>query len=105
MPINKYKIFITNSCIIIIKFIQWILIGFCFLLLASIYVLSRFLKLIQNMIYKKSLVDDFEVCMLISFALTLWPILPTQDFFNNWINIIYFMPVGFFLHRIYDKNK
>lgn len=81
------------------------LIGFCFLLLASIYVLSRFLKLIQNMIYKKSLVDDFEVCMLISFALTLWPILPTQDFFNNWINIIYFMPVGFFLHRIYDKNK
>jgi len=46
--------------------------------------------------------NDYQMSLLICFILTLFPFLPTQNFFNNWINIIYFLPVGFYLHSFYS---
>ena len=47
--------------------------------------------------------SDYQICLMGCFFLSLFPFLPTQDFFNNWINVIYFLPVGFFLQTIYKS--
>ena len=33
-----------------------------------------------------------------------WPLIPTGSFFNNWTNVMYYLPVGFVLHFFY-KDK
>ena len=53
---------------------------------------------------KKYILNDYCVCLLIALLITVWPLAPTQNFFNNWISIIYYLPIGFLLNQIY-KNK
>ena len=45
--------------------------------------------LLQILRAKEKILSDFEICLLACFLTSLWPIMPTQNFFNNWINIIY----------------
>ena len=47
----------------------------------------------------------FEVCLLSSFLITLWPIIPAGNFFNNWISSIYYFPIGFFMWHLNIKQK
>ena len=53
---------------------------------------------------KEYLLTDFQICLIACFLVTLWPLIPSQNFFNNWINIIYYLPVGFFIYSIYNKE-
>jgi len=86
------------------------LLGFLFVFSVFLYVL--YISIMQFLvsytsfakvnIYKKY--SDFQICLIACFLLTLFPLLPTQNFFNNWINIIYFLPVGFFLQSVYKDN-
>tara|TARA_B100000674_G_C37084756_1_gene577543 strand:- start:76 stop:474 length:399 start_codon:yes stop_codon:yes gene_type:complete len=46
---------------------------------------------------KKVFLSNFEICMLAAILITLWPLAPTGNIFNNWLNIIFHIPVGFFL--------
>lgn len=82
------------------------LIGFGFIILLFFYLVKIFFFQLINIIgYKKNkTITDYQLCIAVSIVLSLWPIIPTQNFFNNWINIIYFLPVGFYLESIY-KNK
>ena len=54
-------------------------------------------------------IDDYSLCLYACIILTIFPLLPTQDFFNNWINIIYYLPIGFLIHRLLfhkdDQNE
>lgn len=61
---------------------------------------SMFNHLWNMLLRKKVKYSDYQICLLTAIVLTLWPFAPTLNFFSNWINIIYFMPVGFFLHTI-----
>lgn len=47
---------------------------------------------------------DYQVCIISCFLISLWPLLPSLDFFNNWNSILYFLPVGFYLHSVYNKR-
>lgn len=69
-----------------------------------IYFLSFFcifvfyiLKHIRLSFQKKDLFSDFEICMLAAILITLWPLAPTGNIFNNWLNIIFHIPLGLFL--------
>lgn len=66
-------------------------------------------KLIKHLYYKvvhKSYdLVDYEICLLVAILLTLWPFAPTGNLFNNWLNIIYFMPVGLLLAEYININK
>ncbi len=81
------------------------LIGFIFILIPLIYIIRQlFTKLKDTISAVESDISDYQACLLICFLVTLWPFIPTQSFFNNWISIIYFLPVGFYLHSIYSKQ-
>lgn len=53
---------------------------------------------------KKYKLSDYQICIIGCLVLSLWPLLPSLNFFNNWINIIYYLPMGFFLQFVYSKS-
>ncbi len=83
---------------------------FSFLIVLSVFLLISifsikhfFLKFIGN---RKGIFNDLEVCLLASILLSLWPFSPSGSFFNNWMSIIYYFPVGLLLWQrsILKKN-
>lgn len=67
-------------------------------------IICLFLKKIYNHILKKNRLNDYQICLISYFLVSVWPFLPSQDVFNNWISIVYYLPIGFFLHSIYTKK-
>lgn len=55
-------------------------------------------------VFFKNDIDPVKVCLMASFLITLWPIIPTGNFFHNWLNVIFYLPVGFFIWII-EKKK
>ncbi len=41
--------------------------------------------------------NNYRILLFISTLITLWPFVPNGNFFNNWLSIIYFLPIGFIL--------
>ena len=77
------------------------LIGFIFVIGIFFTLIYSIVKhLLFKFIYKKVIFNDFQLCLLSAILISMWPFIPTGDFFNNWLNIIYFFPVGFFLSSI-----
>jgi len=75
--------------------------GLSLLLFITINVLKHFFWLIRG----KSYFTDFEVCLIAAILISLWPIVPTGNLFNNWLNIIYYFPVGILLWSLEKKPK
>ena len=73
-----------------------------FLIVFSIFIFTSYccLKHLYCRIFRNfNLFKEYEVCLLASFVITLWPIVPTGSFFNNFISIIYFYPVAIFFWK------
>jgi O-antigen ligase len=82
------------------------IIGFSFLFSAFIYVLYCAYKQFKSILLKKKrYLTDYQVCLLAGILITVWPFSPNGNFFNNWLAIVYSLPVGFYLHSIYGKNR
>ena len=80
--------------------------GFIFLLLAVFYLIKTVLHDFYH--YHKnniSYLSDYQICLISCFVCNLWPFFPTLNLFNGWINIIYFLPIGFYLHSIYINGS
>ena len=63
------------------------IIGFLFLILAFIYFIKYVFKHLILRFKSKYNFTDFEICILSGIAIYLWPIAPTGNVFNNWLNI------------------
>ena len=70
--------------------------------LLSYFFLRHFIKIIYK---KKFIASDYQICLFICIFLSIWPLMPSQNFFNNWISIIYYLPVGFLLNSIYSRKN
>jgi O-antigen ligase len=82
------------------------IIGFSFLFSAFIYVLYCAYRQFKSIFLKqKRYLTDYQVCLLAGILITVWPLAPNGNFFNNWLAIVYSLPVGFYLHSIYGKNR
>lgn len=95
-PHNTYIQIITETGIfglVLILFIFFYIVACCFKHLFSIIV------------RKKYYFSDFQICMLAALLITLWPLIPSGNFFNNWLSIIYYLPVGFLLRDVYSKKS
>ena len=54
--------------------------------------------------HKKLLMTNFQISLILGFITTLLPFIPNGNFFNNWISMIIFYPIGFYLSTLV-KNK
>ena len=73
------------------------LIGFLFLMSALIYFCMKVFKHILFRLKGNSYFSDFEICILSGIAIYLWPIVPTGNVFNNWLNIIMILNLPFLI--------
>ena len=81
------------------------IIGFLFLFSALVYVLYSALRQFKSIIFKQTRpLTDYQVCLLAGILITVWPLSPNGNFFNNWLMITYSLPVGFYLQSIYYKK-
>ena len=69
------------------------IIFFLFLALSFFSAKHIYLKLFKQ----KTLFNFSEICLLSSMLITLWPFITSGSFFNNYLSIIYFFPIGIFL--------
>lgn len=88
------------------------LIGFIFyfsIWLLSLYIFFKVILLNHfDKIKKYKSITDLKnvigfLIVLSSVIINLFPFAPSNNFFNNFINIIYFLPIGFVLH-LYKQN-
>ena len=81
-------------------------IGFLFLFSALAYVIYTALRQFKSIILRhKRPLTDYQVCLLAGILITVWPLTANGNFFNNWLMIVYSLPVGFYLQSIYSKKS
>jgi len=71
--------------------------GFLFVFSVFIILCVNSIKMIYKKYFLKSYINPVKVCLYASFLITLWPIIPSGNFFTNWLSIVYYLPVGIFL--------
>ena len=82
---------------------------FAFLIVLIIFILICYLS-IKHFILKftknqKNIINDLEVCLFVAIILSLWPFSPSGSFFNNWMSIVYYFPVGILLWQRSNNKK
>ena len=77
------------------------IIGFSFIFIALLYLIKETFYIL----IRKKKVTSQEICLLSCFLITLWPIAPTGNIFNNWLMIVYILPLGFYLNIKLSKKK
>ena len=79
------------------------LIGFLGILTIFTCTLISLFKKIYYVNFKKNNIIEFSSTMiLIGLFINFWPIVPSGNFFNNWLSVMIFFPIGFlkyFLNR------
>lgn len=84
---------------------------FSFLLVFILFLFFCYL-MIKNYLNRTSIdknIYNAKVCIIGSFIMNLFPLVPTGSFFTNWLNFVYFFPLGilFYLYDYppYEKKK
>mgnify|MGYP001346360344 CR=1 FL=1 len=82
------------------------IIGTLFYLAAFFFCLVKLIINFVGIIFneKDYIVKDYEVCLYVCFIVILWPLAPSLNFFNNWISILYYLPLPFLLISIKKNN-
>jgi hypothetical protein len=73
------------------------IIGFLFVFLTFMTLCVTSFRLIYNKYFLGSYTSPLKICLLASFLITLWPLVPSGNFFTNWLNVVYYLPISFFL--------
>ena len=74
-------------------------IGFIFLILILIYTVSNIVREFFYRNFKKiKKINDKQLLLLMGVFLNFWPIIPFGNFYNNWLSILIYLPIGFLLY-------
>lgn len=108
--INKYKVS-EYSCVrhphntYIQVLAELGIVGLFFIISIFILFIYYSTKHLICLFKTKSYFSNFEVSLLASILIVLWPVAPSGNFFNNWLSIIYYLPLGFFFYsRMFIKK-
>ena len=96
-PHNTYIELLSETGIFSFLFITLFFISICVLSIKHII-----LKFTGN---KKGLLNDLEICLFSSVIISLWPFSPSGSFFNNWMSIVYYFPIGLLLWQRIENNR
>ncbi len=76
------------------------IIGFLFLILIFLYFCFYTIKHLTLRVRGKFYFTDFEICILSGIAIYIWPIIPTGNIFNNWLNIVMILNIPLLIWSI-----
>lgn len=80
------------------------IVGTFFYIITLFYIIKNFILNFFNK-NKNYLTRNYKTCLLSCFLISLFPFAPSGNFFNNWLSIIFYLPVGFYLHHFYPIKK
>jgi O-antigen ligase len=78
------------------------IIGFFYIFIFLLYILFNIIKILL-----KENISIYDICkysLLISMLINIFPFVPTGSFFNNWLSVIYYIPIGFYLYLLAYKK-
>ena len=73
-------------------------IGVIFFILFLYVIFKDLFILIKEKISIVSSLYNFKLCILITFLINLFPFIPGPNFFGSYINIIFYIPMGFYIY-------
>ena len=74
------------------------ILGILIPLIILINIFKYFLKTFYKKITQKGYNQEIKkIFIYTSFLITFFPIIPTGNIFNNWLSIIFYLPLGFFI--------
>lgn len=76
------------------------------LTISFFFLILPYLIIKELVVYRggKASVNNYKVLLLLAILINIMPFVPSYNFFNNWISIVYYLPVGFLIH-LYINNK
>ena len=74
---------------------------FCFCYILFFIFNHLYLKVSKN----QTSLTDYQICIIVAIFLSLWPIIPSGNFFGSWLSTIYYLPVGFLLHSFANNKR
>ncbi len=81
-------------------------IGFIPILLIFLFSIYILMKNFYFIIFKQSsLLTDAEIILLSPIVINLWPLIPSGNFFNNYISILIYFPLGFLIYLVYSNKN
>ena len=81
------------------------IIGFILPFLIFLYSTMKLSKFCFYKVFNKSNIKNYKVFALLAIFINLFIFAPTMSFFNNWINVIYYLPISLYLFYTYiEKN-
>jgi O-antigen ligase len=84
------------------------LIGFLYILILFLYITFILLKnFLYSFLQNQKKLTSIELCIISGFFVTLWPLTTNGNFFNNWLNLINFYPLGIliYIQNIKKRNQ
>ena len=76
------------------------LIGFSLLIFALFFIIREIFVCKRKMNLQNEF-EKYEVSKVIAISaifINIWPLVPSGSFFNNWLSMFYFYPIGFYLY-------
>ncbi len=84
-------------------------VGLILLSIAIIYVTQKLFRQFYNLWVKKNInspyLSDHLVALFSLAFVLLWPLIPHQSFYNNWLNAYYFLPFGFIYYFLFLESE
>ncbi len=83
------------------------LIGFSLIIFAFLYILKEIFSC-RKKISIQTMINKDETCkaiLIASIFVNFWPLVPSGNFFNNWLSMINFYPIGFYLYFKHKTEK
>ena len=82
------------------------LIGYIFLLIMIFLILFFAIKIKKNKLYfNDRKLTDLSIFLLGGCFMNLWVLSPSGNFFNNWLSILYYLPLGLVLYCFSQRQK
>ena len=74
------------------------IIGFILIFPLFIFICYKFfIQLINIIFYRKYVINDMNICLLVSLFVFTFPFIPTGSAFNNWLSVVHYLAFGFYL--------
>jgi uncharacterized protein YneF (UPF0154 family) len=111
---SKYKID-EDSCTthphnLVMQFLSELgIVGFLFYLVSLIFfglfLMKKFIKKNLNNLKNLNNIENAQICFCAGIFMSLFPLIPSGNFFNNWLSIIFYLTVGFFVATKVEKEN
>jgi O-antigen ligase len=75
---------------------------FGFLFLFILFLMASLLCFFNAFFLKKRIVSNYQVILICSYIAILFPLLPSGNFFNNWLSVTMYLPLTFLVSSFYE---